>query len=108
MRLLTTIQRIVITAGTGDDTLGGNAKATLRFDVVAEVPGRPGVVSVEDLPAVVIAPGNPDSFTFTVTLSEKPAAFDKAKISVDATRATVDSVIALPAIAEPAVDNGSE
>ena len=25
----------VITAGTGDDTLGGNAKATLRFDVVA-------------------------------------------------------------------------
>ena len=24
----------VITAGTGDDTLGGNAKATLRFDVV--------------------------------------------------------------------------
>ena len=58
------------------------------------------MVSVEDLPAVVIAPGNPDSFTFTVTLSEKPAAFDKAKISVDATRATVDSVIALPAIAE--------
>ena len=25
----------VIAAGTGDDTLGGNAKATLRFDVVA-------------------------------------------------------------------------
>ena len=25
----------VIAAGTGDDTLGGNAKATLQFDVVA-------------------------------------------------------------------------
>ena len=27
----------VIAAGTGDDTLGGNAKATLQFDVVAAV-----------------------------------------------------------------------
>ena len=97
----------VITAGTGDDTLGGNAKATLRFDVVAAVTGRPGVVDVEDLPPVVIAPGNPDSFSFTVTLSEKPAAFDKGKISVDATRATVDSVIALPAIAEVIPTNGT-
>ena len=97
-----------ITAGTGDDTLGGNAKATLRFDVVAAVAtDAPRVVSVTDLPGAVIAPGNPDSFTFTVTLSEKPAAFDKAKISVDATRATVDSVIALPAIAEETAGDSS-
>ena len=91
-----------ITAGTGDDTLGGNAKATLQFDVVAVVAETdPRVVSVEDLPGAVIAPGNPDSFTFTVTLSEKPAAFTKAHIGVDAARATVASdPIALAAIVE--------
>ena len=56
----------------------------------------------------MIAPGNPDSFSFTVTLSEKPAAFDKGKISVDVLRATVDSVIALPAIAEDPPDTDQE
>ena len=102
----------VIAAGTGDDTLGGNAKATLQFDVVAaddtEDP-RPRVVSVDDLPAVVIAPGNPDSFSFTVTLSEKPAAFTKAHIGVDVLIATVASdPIALPAIAEDPPDSNEE
>ena len=97
----------VIAAGTGDDTLGGNAKATLQFDVVAAVDAMaPRVISVDDLPAVVIAPGNPDSFSFTVTLSEKPAAFTKAHIGVDVLIATVDSdPIALPAIAQPTVEN---
>ena len=96
----------VIAAGTGDDTLGGNAKATLQFDVVAAVDAMaPRVVSVDDLPAVVIAPGNPDSFSFTVTLSEKPAAFTKAHIGVDVLIATVASdPIALPAIAEEKVN----
>ena len=99
----------VIAAGTGDDTLGGNAKATLRFDVVVAVDAMaPRVVSVDDLPAVVIAPGNPDSFSFTVTLSEKPAAFTKAHIGVDVLIATVASdPIALPAIAEEADSNDS-
>ena len=100
----------VIAAGTGDDTLGGNAKATLKFDVVAAVAeGAPEVVSVDDLPAVVIAPGNPDSFSFTVTLSEKPAAFTKAHIGVDVLIATVDSdPIALPAIAEEETGDSTE
>ena len=97
----------VIAAGTGDDTLGGNAKATLQFDVVAADdvmdPTRPRVVSVDDLPAVVIAPGNPDSFSFTVTLSEKPAAFTKAHIDPSG-NATIDTdPVALAAIAQPTV-----
>ena len=98
----------VITAGTGDDTLGTNAKATLQFDVVGLSPvGEPRVVSVTDLPGAVIAPGNPDSFSFTVTLSEKPAAFTKAHIGVDVLIATVDSdPIALAAIDE-GEDGGS-
>ena len=67
------------------------------------------MVSVDDLPAVVIAPGNPDSFSFTVTLSEKPAAFTKAHIGVDVLIATVDSdPIALPAIAEEETGDSTE
>ena len=93
----------VIAAGTGDDTLGGNAKATLTFDVVAAVADRPSVISVTDLPGAVIAPGNPDSFSFTVTLSEKPAAFTKAHIDPSG-NATIDTdPVALAAIAEPTV-----
>ena len=88
----------VITAGTGDDTLGGNAKATLRFDVLAAVDAMaPRVVSIVDLPDIVIGPGNPDTFTFKVTLSEKPKAFGKGHI--DASNATVDTEpIALRAV----------
>ena len=66
---------------------------------------RPRVVSVDDLPAVVIAPGNPDSFSFTVTLSEKPAAFTKAHIDPSG-NATIDTdPVALPAIAEDPPEN---
>ena len=93
----------VITAGTGDDTLGGNAKATLRFDVVEEVAADsviPRVTSVDDLPAVVIGPGNPDSFAFTVTLSEKPKEFKKGHIDVGDHATIADDPIALPAVAE--------
>ena len=55
-----------------------------------------------DLPGAVIAPGNPDSFSFTVTLSEKPAAFTKAHIDPSG-NATIDTdPVALAAIAEPA------
>ena len=96
----------VIAAGTGDDTLGGNAKATLQFDVVAaddEADPRPTVISVTDLPGAVIAPGNPDSFTFTVTLSEKPKEFTKAHIDPSG-NATIDTdPVALAAIAEPTI-----
>ena len=56
-----------INAGTGDNTLGGNAKATLQFDVVAadaEGDPRPRVLPIEDLPGAVIAPGNPDSYFY--------------------------------------------
>ena len=97
----------VIQAGTSDDTLGGNAKATLRFDVIAEVdPAIPRVISVDDLPPVAIGPGNPDSFAFTVTLSEKPNAFTKDHI--EAANATVDGdPIALPAVAEPEADTAT-
>ena len=96
----------VIAAGTGDDTLGGNAKATLQFDVVAVVADRPSVISVTDLPGAVIAPGNPDSFSFTVTLSEKPAAFTKAHIDPSG-NATIDTdPVALAAIAEPTTPAG--
>ena len=97
-----------IAAGTGDDTLGGNAKATLQFDVVAVVAGRPSVISVTDLPGAVIAPGNPDSFTFTVTLSEKPKEFKKGHIDPSG-NATIDTdPVALAAIAEPAVDGNAD
>ena len=59
------------------------------------------MVSVEDLPGAVIAPGNPDSFTFTVTLSEAPAEFKKAHIDPSG-NATIDTdPVALAAIAEP-------
>ena len=62
---------------------------------------RPSVISVTDLPGAVIAPGNPDSFSFTVTLSEKPAAFTKAHIDPSG-NATIDTdPVALAAIAEP-------
>ena len=100
----------VIAAGTGDDTLGGNAKATLQFDVVAAVDeNAPRVVSVEDLPAVVIAPGNPDSFTFKVILSEKPKEFKKGHIDVDVARATVDTEpIALPAMTGETTNDSTE
>ena len=98
-----------IAAGTGDDTLGGNAKATLRFDVVAVDDAddpRPSVISVTGLPGAVIAPGNPDSFSFTVTLSEKPAAFTKAHIDPSG-NATIDTdPVALAAIAEPTAPPG--
>ena len=98
----------VIAAGTGDDTLGGNAKATLQFDVVAAVPGRPGVVSVDDLPGAVIAPGNPASFTFTVTLSEKPKEFKKGHIDPSG-NATIDTdPVALAAITEVVDDDDGD
>ena len=62
---------------------------------------RPSVISVTGLPGAVIAPGNPDSFSFTVTLSEKPAAFTKAHIDPSG-NATIDTdPVALAAIAEP-------
>ncbi len=99
----------VIQAGTSDDTLGGNDKATLRFDVVAkDTKGMmPRVISITGLPGVVIAPGNPDSFTFTVTLSEKPKEFKKDKI--DAANATVDTdPIALSPIDESVMQMGDK
>ena len=59
------------------------------------------MISVTDLPGAVIAPGNPDSFTFTVTLSEKPKEFKKAHIDPSG-NATIDTdPVALAAIAEP-------
>ena len=98
----------VITAGTGDDTLGGNAKATLKFDVVAEVgDDDPRVVSVTDLPGAVIAPGNPDTFTFVVTLSEKPKEFKKAHIDAANTTVATDP-IALAARAAGTTETSTE
>ena len=69
---------------------------------------RPRVISVDDLPGAVIAPGNPDSFSFTVTLSEKPAAFTKAHIDPSG-NATIDTdPVALAAIAEPTTPAGRQ
>ena len=71
----------VIKAGTGDDTLGMNAKGSLKFEVVAAlVTTNPRVVMVEDLPAIVLGPGTHDAFSFKVTLSEKPKEFKKGHI----------------------------
>ena len=78
-----------LNAGTSDNTLGANAKATLQFDVVLPVQDAPRVVDVEDLPGIVLGPGIHDSFTFKVTLSEKPKEFKKGHIDVG-DRATVD------------------
>ena len=65
------------------------------------------MISVTDLPGAVIAPGNPDSFTFTVTLSEKPAEFKKAHIDPSG-NATIDTdPVALAAIAEPTTSGRS-
>ena len=98
----------VIKAGTGDDTLGKNAKATLQFDVVVALDaGDPRVVPGTELPGAVIAPGNPDTFTFIVTLSEKPKEFKKGHI--DASNATVDTdPVALAAVTESAADVSTE
>ena len=97
----------VIQAGTSDDTLGGNAKATLRFDIVKEVTDEtPRVVSITDLPGIVLGPGNPDSFTFTVTLSEKPKEFTKDHI--DLANATIASdPIALTAVQQDPTDKNN-
>ncbi len=78
----------VLKAGTSDDTLGKNDKASLQFDVVAVRDMMyPKVVMVEDLPAIVLGPGTHDAFSFKVTLSEKPKEFKKDHI--DASNATV-------------------
>ena len=98
----------VIKAGTGDDTLGKNDKASLKFDVVAEQASAvPRVISVEDLPAIVLGPGTHDAFSFKVTLSEKPKEFKKDHI--DASNATVsgDPVFA-GTMAESAADVSTE
>ena len=91
----------VIKAGTGDDTLGTNDKGSLKFDVVvAPRDTDPQTISVTNYPVIVLGPGNPDAFTFTVTLSEKPKEFKKDHI--DITNATVSGdPIALPAVSEP-------
>ena len=78
----------VLKAGTGDDTLGKNDKASLKFDVVTALDAAdPRVVSVTDLPSIVLGPGTHDAFSFKVTLSEKPKEFKKDHI--DASNATV-------------------
>ena len=77
----------VITAGTGDDTLGKNDKGSLRFEVVAAVTDRPNVASIDDLPSIVLGPDANPAFTFKVTLSEKPKEFKKDHI--EASNATV-------------------
>ena len=83
----------VVKAGTSDDdSLGKNDKGTLKFDVVAAlqdpaVAATPRVISVDDLPDIVLGPGSDDTFTFTVILSEEPKEFKKDKI--DAANATV-------------------
>jgi len=94
----------VIKAGQGDDTLGANKKATLKFEVVAAVAdAAPKVVSITDLPLIVLGPGIHDAFSFTVTLSEKPKEFKKDKI--DLANATIASdPVALPAEMEGTTD----
>ena len=94
----------VITAGTGADTLGMNKEGSLKFDIVAALSNdTPRVVSVTELPLIVLGPGSDDAFTFIVTLSEKPKEFKKDHI--DAANATVDGdPIALPAQTESAAD----
>ena len=84
----------VIKAGTGDDTLGKNDKASLQFDVVEALgtddetrAENPRVVSVTGLPPIVLSPAADPAFTFTVTLSEEPKEFKKDHI--DAANATV-------------------
>ena len=82
----------VIEAGTGDDTLGMNAKGSLQFDVVPAVGDTdPKTVSVMGLPPIVLSPAADPAFTFTVTLSEKPKEFTKDHI--EASNATVSGVV---------------
>ena len=96
----------VVAAGTGDDTLGTNAKGTLKFEVVAVLDSTvtnrgPATVSITDLPAIVLGPGIHDAFSFTVTLSEKPKEFKKDKL--DLANATIsDDPIVLPTKADAA------
>ena len=78
----------VITAGTGTDTLGKNDKGSLQFDIIAAAEATdPKTVSVMGLPPIVLSPDADPTFTFTVTLSEKPKEFKKDHI--DASNATV-------------------
>ena len=94
----------VIKAGQSADTLGTNAKATLKFTVrAAPVEGTPKVVSITDLPLIVLGPDTHSAFTIIVTLSEQPKEF-KAADHFDIKNATVSSVIALPAEMEGTAD----
>ena len=107
----------VVKMNTGDDTLGKNAKGTLTFDVVATaIPtGTPTVVTIQDLPTIVLGPGTHDAFSFTVVLSEKAKEFKKDHI--DLANATIDSdpvyagaiaPITLPGANTPAATTGPD
>ena len=98
----------VITAGTGDDTLGMNDKGSLQFDVVDAVDANdPKVVSVTGLPPIVLGPDADPAFTFTVTLSEKPKEFKKDHI--DASNATVSGdPVSAGTVSEGFAANGTD
>ena len=74
----------VFKANTSEDTLGVNAKASLNFEVVPVVTGRPMVVDIERPGAAI----GQDTFPITILLSMKPKEFKKDHIEV--TNATVE------------------
>ena len=74
------------------NSLGYNAEGKLTFTIGPAVSDRPtATIDAASLPAIVLGPTAHPSFSFKVTLSEKPAAFDKSHLDVK--NATVDAVV---------------
>ena len=79
-------------AQTPGNSLGYNAEGKLTFTIGPAVSDRPtATIEADTLPAIVLGPTAHPSFSFTVTLSEKPAEFKKDHLDVK--NATVDAVV---------------
>ena len=74
------------------DVLGYNSEGALTFTVAPAQTNRPTVtLDTTSIPAILLGPTVHPSFSFKVTLSEKPAGFGKDH--VDVKNGTVDSVV---------------
>ena len=77
------------------DMLGYNGEGKLEFKIFPPQTNRPTVTNwataLDNVPAILLGPDVHPSFSFKVTLSEKPAAFSKDHIDIK--HATVSDVV---------------